>query len=60
MSKERENFFSLVPDGSPHEVEGDREVMLPGMSLEILATRKINLRQWHLKNLIDPIVGAAK
>ena len=54
MSTKKNPFFSLVPDGSPHEVEGEREVMLPGMSLEILATRKIHLRRWNLQNLIDP------
>ncbi len=54
MSTDKEKFFSLVPEGSPHEVEGEREVMLPGMSLEILATRKIQLKQWNLKGLIDP------
>ncbi len=54
MSTKKDAFFSLVPDGSPHEVEGEREVMLPGMSLEILATRKIRLRRWNLHNLIDP------
>ncbi|MEX2580721.1 MAG: AraC family transcriptional regulator [Verrucomicrobiales bacterium] len=54
MSTKEKSFFSLVPDGSPHEVEGEREVMLPGMSLEILATRKIRLRRWNLENLIDP------
>ncbi len=50
----RESFFSLVPEGSPHEVEGEREVMLPGLSLEILATRKIRLQRWNLRQLIDP------
>ena len=54
MSTKREPFFSLVPDGSPHEVEGEREVMLPGVSLEILATRKIHLQRWNLQQLIDP------
>ncbi len=54
MSTKKDPFFSLVPNGSPHEVEGEREVMLPGMSLEILATRKIRLQRWNLHNLIDP------
>ncbi len=54
MSSKRETFFSLVPEGSPHEVQGEREVMLPGMSLEILATRKIRLQRWNLRSLIDP------
>lgn len=54
MASKRESFFSLVPEGSPHEVKGEREVMLPGMSLEILATRKIRLQRWNLQQLIDP------
>jgi len=54
MSTKKETFFSLVPEGSPHEVEGEREVMLPGMSVEILATRKIRLQRWNLEGLIDP------
>ncbi len=54
MSTSKDNFFSLVPDSSPHEVKGEREVMLPGMSLEIHATRKIRLEDWRLKGLIDP------
>ncbi len=54
MRPKRDSFFSLVPDGSPHEVEGEREVMLPGLSLEILATRKIRLQRWNLDQLIDP------
>jgi len=47
-------FFSLVPEGSPHRVVGEREVMLPGFSLEILATRKIRLDRWDLAELVDP------
>lgn len=54
MSTKKGTFFSLVPDASPHQVEGEREVMLPGMSLEILATRKINLTKWNLEQLNDP------
>ncbi len=54
MNAKRESFFSLVPEGSPHEVEGEREVMLPGMSMEILTTRKIRLQRWNLHQLIDP------
>ncbi len=54
MSARRESFFSLVPEGSPHDVQGEREVMLPGMALEIFATRKIRLQQWNLHHLIDP------
>jgi AraC-like DNA-binding protein len=54
MSTKKDTFFSLVPDDSPLQVEGEREVMLPGMSLEILATRKINLTKWNLEKLNDP------
>jgi AraC-like DNA-binding protein len=54
MGASRESFFSLVPKDSPHEVEGERVVMLPGLSLEILATRKIRLRRWNLRQLLDP------
>ncbi len=53
MNTTRDPFFSLVPDGSPHDVLGEREVMLPGFSLEIFATRKIRLQRWTLKNLVD-------
>ncbi len=48
------NFFSLVPESQKHEVEGERQVMLPGLSLEILATRKIELTKWNLEDLVDP------
>ena len=54
MSTKKEGFFTLVPENSAHEVEGERDVMLPGMSLEILATRKIRLKKWNLKDLVDP------
>lgn len=54
MSTKKETFFSLVPEGSPHEVEGERDVMLPGMTLEIFATRKMRIQRWRLKELIDP------
>jgi len=54
MSSSKEGFFSLVPDDMPHRVEGTREVMLPGLSLEILTTRKIKLTHWELQGLVDP------
>lgn len=54
MSTKTDPLFSLVPEGSPHEVKGEREVMLPGLSLEILTTRKIRLERWNLHNLLDP------
>ncbi len=52
--KEKENFFTLVPKGTPHDVIGERQVMLPGISLEILTTRKIRLERWNLSELNDP------
>lgn len=54
MQPKKGPFFSLVPEGSRHEVKGEREVMLPGMSLEILVIRKIRLERWNLHQLIDP------
>jgi hypothetical protein len=47
-------FISLVPDRSPHQVVGERVVMLPGISLEILTTRRIELKTWVLEGLNDP------
>lgn len=47
-------FISLVPEGSPHQVIGERVVMLPGLTLEILTTRRIELESWVLKGLNDP------
>lgn len=50
----KKQFFSLVPEGTPHQVVGEREVILPGVSLEILTTRKIRLERWNLNKLQDP------
>ena len=47
-------FISLVPEGSPHQVVGERVVMLSGITLEILTTRRIELDSWILKGLNDP------
>jgi len=51
--KEKGDFFSLV-EGTSHDVVGKREVMLPGIALEILTTRKIRLERWNLSDLYDP------
>jgi len=51
---QRSEFISLVPDRSPHQVEGERVVMLPGITLEILTTRQIELEKWVLDELNDP------
>jgi len=53
MSREAE-IISLVPKGSPHSVIGERIVMLPSVTLEILSTRLIDLDTWALKGLNDP------
>jgi len=53
MSREAE-IISLVPKGSPHSVVGERIVMLPSVTLEILSTRLIELERWNLKGLNDP------
>lgn len=47
-------FISLVPERSPHRVVGERVVMLQGITLEILTTRRIELEYWVLHDLIDP------
>lgn len=54
MPDESPEFISLVPDRSPHQVAGERVVMLPGISLEILTTRRIELDRWVLDGLNDP------
>lgn len=48
------DFISIVPDQSPHKVVGDRVVMQPGITIEILTTRCIELQQWDLQGLNDP------
>ncbi len=53
MARESE-IISLVPQGSPHRVVGERIVMLPSVTLEILSTRLIELETWTLKGLNDP------
>ena len=52
--EKKDSFFSVVPEGTPHRIVGEREVMLPGIALEILTTRKIRLTRWELDQLNDP------
>ncbi len=52
MAEER--IISLVPEGQNHKVVGDRRVVLPGIDLEILTTRMIELSEWELCGLNDP------
>ena len=47
-------IISLIPEGSPHRVIGERSVILPSITLEILSTRLIELETWRLKRLNDP------
>ncbi len=50
----KDNILSLVPAGAAHRVQGERTVALPGVTVDILTTRKIELRQWELRRLNDP------
>ena len=50
----KKSILSLVPVGSAHRVQGQRTVALPGVTVDILTTRKIELQQWELRRLNDP------
>ncbi|WP_395740168.1 helix-turn-helix domain-containing protein [Prosthecobacter sp.] len=50
----KDSLLSLVPSGSEHRVQGQRTVALPGVTVDILTTRKIELQQWELRRLNDP------
>ncbi len=50
----KDSILSLVPAGSEHRVQGQRTVALPGVTVDILTTRKIELQQWELRRLNDP------
>lgn len=45
---------SVVPAGLGHLVQGQRTHALPGLGLEILTTRRIELQEWRLQCLSDP------
>ncbi|MEO0416622.1 MAG: hypothetical protein AAF226_16895, partial [Verrucomicrobiota bacterium] len=47
-------LISLVPEGGNHTVIGERLRVFPGVTLEILATRQIELTSWKLMGLNDP------
>jgi AraC-like DNA-binding protein len=47
-------LHSVVPIGAAHRVLGQRTVALPGVTLDILTTRKIELELWELRRLNDP------
>ena len=52
--KSTATILSVVPPGAAHRVQGNRSVALPGMTVDILTTRKIELQQWELHRLNDP------
>lgn len=54
MAAKKDSILSLVPAGSAHRVQGQRTVALPGVTVDILTTRKIELQQWELRRLNDP------
>ncbi len=53
MARSR-SIISVVPAGLGHQVLGQRTHTLPGLTLDILATRRIELTQWRLQRLSDP------
>ncbi|MFM7604983.1 MAG: helix-turn-helix domain-containing protein [Prosthecobacter sp.] len=50
----KSSILSIVPAGSAHRVQGHRSVALPGVTVDILTTRKIELQKWELHRLNDP------
>ncbi|MES2598049.1 MAG: AraC family transcriptional regulator [Verrucomicrobiota bacterium] len=48
------SILSVVPVGAAHRVQGHRAVTLPGVTVDILTTRRIELQQWELRRLNDP------
>ena len=51
---DKPSILSVVPAGSAHRVQGHRSVALPGVTVDILTTRKIELEHWELRRLNDP------
>lgn len=49
-----DSFLSVVPSDSAHRVQGRRTVSYPSVSVDILATRKIELHEWELRRFTDP------
>lgn len=48
------NLISTVPSGTVHRVHGKRTVSYAGVTVDILATRKITLSEWSLSRFADP------
>lgn len=51
---DKSSILSVVPLGAAHRVQGNRSVALPGVTVDILTTRKIELQHWELRRLNDP------
>jgi AraC-like DNA-binding protein len=49
-----DSFLSVVPSDSAHRVQGRRTVSYPGVTVDILATRRIELHEWELRRFTDP------
>ena len=47
-------LVSVVPQGTAHRVSGRRTVSFPSVTLDILATRRIELTEWELVRYHDP------
>jgi AraC-like DNA-binding protein len=45
---------SVVPLGTEHRVQGKRTKHFPSVTVDILATRKIELMEWSLRRFADP------
>lgn len=48
------SFISTVPAGAAHRVHGRRTVSYPSVTVDILATRRIELHEWELRRFADP------
>lgn len=47
-------FVSTVPAGTAHRVQGRRTISYPSVTVDILATRRIELHEWELRRFADP------
>ena len=52
--KPEQDLPSVIPSGTVHRVHGRRTVSYPSVTVDILATRKIELHEWRLRRLTDP------
>ncbi len=48
------DLVSVVPQGTAHRVSGRRTVSFPSVTVDILATRRIELSEWSLLRYHDP------